>query len=226
MTYDNIKKGKFVSRPNRFIAHIEVDGKERICHVKNTGRCKEILVKGATVYVQELDKASRKTQYDLISVYKGNRLINIDSHAPNRIAAGLIPKIFCNVTFLKPEARFRDSRFDFYFETDAEKAFMEVKGVTLEEDGVVMFPDAPTVRGIKHIRELIQCVREGYHAYVLFVVQMNDVLYFTPNYRTHEEFGEVLEEAHKSGVKILAVDCIVTEHSMTPGKFIPIVYRC
>lgn len=205
MIYDNIKTAKFINRPNRFIANIHIDGKIQACHVKNTGRCKELLIEGALIYVEELNSSNRKTKYDLISVYKGDRLVNIDSQAPNRVFHEwlLERELFKNISLIKPECKYNKSRFDFYIEADNKKIFVEVKGVTLEENGVVMFPDAPTERGLKHLKELSDCIDEGYEAYVCFVIQMKDVLYFTPNYKTHEEFGQTLKEVSKKGVNII-----------------------
>lgn len=216
MKYNNMRHGVFISRPNRFIANVKINGKVEICHVKNTGRCRELLTDRARVIVQEFDSPNRKTRFDLINVYKGDRLINMDSQSPNRIFAEWAPKsgVFGNITLLRPETRFGNSRFDFYMEADGRKAFVEVKGVTLEEDGVVRFPDAPTERGVKHVRELIGCINEGYDAYVVFIVQMKDVLYFEPNWETHREFGEALREAAAHGVRVLAVDCEVTEDTI------------
>lgn len=217
MIYENIKKAKFINRPNRFIANIEIDGKHEVCHVKNTGRCKELLTEGVDIYVQEFNNSSRKTKYDLISVYKEDRLINIDSQAPNKVFYEYLINgfLFQNVKLIKPERKYKTSRFDFYIETDDKKIFVEVKGVTLEENGVVMFPDAPTERGLKHLNELADCIDEGYDAYVCFVIQMKDVLYFTPNYITHKEFGETLKDVKKKGVNILALDCDVTKDSLS-----------
>ena len=207
MTYNNIKRGIFLSRPNRFIAHIEIDGKEEICHVKNTGRCKELLIPGVRVLVQESSNPERKTKYDLISVYKGERLINMDSQAPNKVFAEWAGKYFKNISYIKPEARYKNSRFDFYIEAEGKKIFAEIKGVTLEDDGVVLFPDAPTERGVKHINELCSAIDDGYEAYIFFVVQMEGVRYFTPNKNTHPEFALALKEAEKKGVNICCVDC-------------------
>lgn len=223
MKYLNIKKGKFISRPNRFIAHIEIDGREEICHVKNTGRCKELLLSGATVFVQESDKAERKTKYDLISVLKGDMLINMDSQAPNKVMEEWLPKYFENITLIKPEAKYKNSRFDFYLEADGKKIFVEVKGVTLEENGVVMFPDAPTERGVKHLNELCECVKDGYEAYVFFVVQMEKADYFTPNRKTHHEFADALINAQKCGVNVCCVNCIVKEDELTVKEFLKII---
>lgn len=215
MKYENIKIGNFIERPNRFIAHIEVDGNLEICHVKNTGRCKELLIPNSKVFVQEFDSDKRKTKYDLISVYKENKLVNIDSQAPNKVVAEFLPKLFDDIKYIKPEAKYKNSRFDFYVETISDKIFLEVKGVTLEDNGVVLFPDAPTERGIKHINELIDCKKNGYLAYIIFVIQMEDVKYFTPNNITHEAFGVALKRAKDKGVEILAFDCKVTKDSIT-----------
>lgn len=223
MVYENIRKARFLERPNRFIAQVELDGKKQICHVKNTGRCKELLVPGVEIYVQEHDNSARKTKYSLIAVQKGKRLINIDSQAPNKAArewlekGGLFP-----LTRLQPESRYHDSRLDFYLEGEGRRAFMEVKGVTLEEDGVVLFPDAPTQRGIKHLRELSGCVKEGYEAYLLFVIQMKGVSYFTPNRSTHPQFADALAQAQAQGVQLIAMDCQVTPERMVLADFVEI----
>lgn len=220
MRYDNIHKGKFLSRPNRFIANVEIDGKAEVCHVKNTGRCKELLVEGCTVWLEHSDSESRKTAFDLVAVEKGDRLINMDSQAPNKaVGEWLREKMPFGEGFsVYPEKKYGNSRFDFYLESQDRKIFMEVKGCTLEKDGVVLFPDAPTLRGVKHIEELSHCLDEGYESYIMILVQMNDVKYFTPNYDTHPEFGEALEKASRKGVKILCYDCNVTHDSMTVGK--------
>ena len=216
MQYDNMVPGIFLARPNRFIAHIEIDGKPEICHVKNTGRCRELLPEGAKVWCQDADSPTRKTRYDLIAVQKGSRIINMDSQAPNAaarewLAAGGLGKI----ENLKPESRFGDSRFDFSFTKDGIPCFLEVKGVTLENEGICAFPDAPTERGAKHLKELTRLRKEGYGAYVLFVIQMSDVRYLHPNDATDPAFGAVLREAAKTGVEILAMDCAVTPDTMT-----------
>lgn len=220
MRYDNIHKGKFLSRPNRFIANVEIDGKAEVCHVKNTGRCKELLIEGCTVWLEHSDSASRKTAFDLVAVEKGDRLINMDSQAPNKaVGEWLREKMPFGESFsVYPEKKYGNSRFDFYLESQDRKIFMEVKGCTLEKDGVVLFPDAPTLRGVKHIEELSHCLDEGYESYIMILVQMSDVKYFTPNYDTHPEFGEALEKASRKDVKILCYDCNVTHDSMTVGK--------
>ena len=208
-------QGKFLARPNRFIAHIEIGGNPEICHVKNTGRCKELLQVGTKVYCQHFDKETRKTKYDLIAVEKGNRLINMDSQAPNTAAkewllAGGLGKI----TNLRSEVTHLDSRFDFSFTKDGKTCFLEVKGVTLENDGVCAFPDAPTTRGTKHLLGLTQAVQDGFGAYALFVIQMSDVSYLHPNDATDPAFGKALRQAQKAGVKILAMDCQIAPDTM------------
>lgn len=224
MQYQNIKKAQFLSRPNRFIAHIEIDGRPEICHVKNTGRCRELLTPGASIFVQEVNSVTRKTKYDLIGVYKGERLINIDSQAPNKVFHDWVSSgnYFNDIRLIKPECRYKNSRLDFYIETGRRRILVEVKGVTLEENGVVLFPDAPTERGVKHLADLCQCINEGYEAYIFFIVQMQDVRYFTPNYKTHRGFGEALQKAEKQGVKIIAFDCEVAADSIMAGEFVPV----
>lgn len=219
MEYPNIVEGTFISRPNRFIAQVEIGGREETCHVKNTGRCRELLVPGCTVYLVHSDNPARKTAYDLMTVQKGERLINMDSQAPNKVVQewleqGGLP----GVTLVRPETKYGQSRFDFYFEQGPRKAFMEVKGVTLEEDGVVRFPDAPTARGSKHLHELVKAHREGYDVYLFLVVQMADVDHFEPNWRTDPDFGQALLEAEAGGVKILCYDCDVTPQTLKIGK--------
>jgi sugar fermentation stimulation protein A len=211
MKYSNILEGKFISRPNRFIAHIEIDDKIEICHVKNTGRCKELLIPNATVFVQKNDNPKRKTKFSLIGVVKENRMINMDSQVTNKVVHEWMLKgnLFTDITLIKPETKYKNSRFDFYVETKNNKAFIEVKGVTLENKGIVKFPDAPTERGVRHIKELCDCIKEGYDAYVIFVIQMKDVFHFEPNVETHREFAEALRYAKEYGVNILAVDCEV-----------------
>lgn len=217
MKYKNTIEGIFISRPNRFIAHVSVNGATLICHVKNTGRCRELLVPGCRVILEDSNNPLRKTKYDLIAVYKGDKLINMDSQAPNKVvgewlAAGALSG---GVTLIKPECIYRNSRFDFYIEADGRKIFAEVKGVTLEENGVVLFPDAPTERGVKHINELIDAVKNGYEAYIFFVIQMRECLYFTPNEKTHPEFAEALRLAARSGVHIRALNCSVCEDEIS-----------
>ena len=215
MRYCNMIPGVFRLRPNRFISHIEIDGQMEICHVKNTGRCRELLIPGAQVWCQKSDNPNRKTKFDLIAVQKGDRLINMDSQAPNAAAREwLLAGGLGEISNLRPETFFRDSRFDFSFCKDGKQCFLEVKGVTLEHDGVCAFPDAPTERGARHLRELTQAAKEGYGAYVLFVIQMADVKYLHPNDTTDPTFGKALREAAKNGVAVLAIDCAVTEDSI------------
>ena len=224
MQYTNIMAGKFLARPNRFIAHVEIAGRVEIVHVKNTGRCKELLLPGVTVYVQHFPEGKRKTKYDLIAVEKQNILINMDSQAPNKVVQEWLveQEPFGKITYLKPECKHGDSRFDFYLETESKQMFIEVKGVTLEEKGVVMFPDAPTERGVKHLQELCHCLEQGYEAVIIFVVQMSGMGYFTPNRRTHAAFAEALERAEACGVRMLALSCAVTPESLAINGEIPI----
>ena len=265
MKYNQVVSGTFLQRPNRFIAHVLINGKEEICHVKNTGRCRELLIPGCTVYCAVSDNPQRKTKYDLIAVEKcienqivfansgipsqrvkstpeahSTLLVNMDSQAPNAavkewLRSGASP--FGNIDFLKPEYKYGNSRFDFYLEcktetkrtgtaptptenetTRSRKIFLEVKGVTLEDNGVVLFPDAPTERGVKHVRELIRCLEEGFETYVLFVVQMEHALYFIPNRKTHPQFADALCDAQNAGVHLLAFTCKVTPDEMKIDK--------
>ena len=223
MHYDSMVSGVFLARPNRFIAHVKIDGQTEVVHVKNTGRCRELLPVGAQVWCQHSANPNRKTKYDLITVKKVHRLINMDSQAPNLaakdwLAAGGLGEI----QNLRAETKHGDSRFDFSFIKDGKQCFLEVKGVTLENDGVCAFPDAPTERGAKHLRGLTEAAREGYGAYVLFVIQMTDVKYLHPNDATDPEFGKALREAAANGVEVLAVDCDVTIDEMNIGKFVPV----
>ena len=215
MRYENMVPGIFLARPNRFIAHVEIGGEMQICHVKNTGRCKELLPVGAKVWCQEFDSPTRKTKFDLITVKKGDRLINMDSQAPN-IAAGewLRNGGLGDISEIKPETTQGGSRFDFSFVKDGQKCFLEVKGVTLENDGVCAFPDAPTERGVKHLKELTELAQQGFGAYILFVIQMSDVKYLHPNDATDPAFGQALRQAQQAGVTLLAMDCAVTENTM------------
>ena len=215
MRYPNMVPGTFLTRPNRFIAHIEIDGQVEVCHVKNTGRCRELLPVGAKVWCQRSDNPNRKTKFDLITVQKGDRLINMDSQAPNTAAKEwLLAGGLGEVSDLKAETVHGDSRFDFSFIKDGRLCFLEVKGVTLEHDGVCAFPDAPTERGAKHVNGLAQATRDGFGAYVLFVIQMADVKYLRPNDETDPAFGVALREASANGVTVLAMDCAVTEDTM------------
>ena len=225
MKYNNILKGKFILRPNRFIAYVEIDGNEEVCHVKNTGRCKELLIPNATVFIQKNDNPKRKTKFSLIGVVKGDRMINMDSQVTNKVVHEWILKgnLLKDVTLIKPEAKYKNSRFDFYVETKHKKIFIEVKGVTLDNNGIVKFPDAPTERGVKHLRELIDCIKEGYDAYVIFVIQMKEVVHFEPNVETHKEFGDTLKYAKENGVNIVAVDCLVDEDSINIRDYVDVI---
>ena len=219
MRYENIVTGKFLARPNRFIAHVEIAGREEICHVKNTGRCRELLQPGVQVWCQQFDNPHRKTKYDLVAVQKGQRLINMDSQAPNAAAKQwLLAGGLGDISELKGEYTHGDSRFDFSFIKNGKRCFLEVKGVTLETDGVCAFPDAPTERGAKHLRGLTKLSQEGFGAYVLFVIQMTDVKYLHPNDATDPRFAQALREAAAAGVQVMAVDCTVTESGMSIGK--------
>lgn len=224
MKYADMKQGIFLKRPNRFIAHVQVNGKVEICHVKNTGRCRELLLEGARVLVQECDHPGRKTKYDLISVWKGERLINMDSQAPNKVFRewAETSDYFQGLRLIKPEQKYGNSRFDFYIETEERKLFVEVKGVTLEEDGIVRFPDAPTERGVKHLNELIACLADGYEALVVFIVQMKGVQHFEPNDAMHPEFGNALRALSACGGGVIAVDCLVTESALEPGELVEV----
>jgi len=228
MKYNSIIQGCFLERPNRFIAHVEIDGREVIAHVKNTGRCRELLIPGAVVYLQDwgADHTGRKTRYDLIAVRKGSLLVNMDSQAPNKVFAewagsgGFVSGLSC----LRPEAKWGNSRFDFYWEAeDGHRGFTEVKGVTLEHDGLVRFPDAPTERGVKHLEELILAREEGYDTAVCFVIQMEGMRVFSPNDETHPAFGTALRKAAGSGVRVVAVECHVTPDTLQITKEIPII---
>jgi sugar fermentation stimulation protein A len=233
MRYEEIKEGIFRSRPNRFLAWVEIDGEETLCHVKNTGRCKELLIPGVRVILEHQEKPGRKTAYSLIAVYKGQTLINTDSQAPNPVAEEWLrgrggDGVFGKILSVKREVTYGQSRFDFFMEIQGEKerpirpVFMEVKGVTLEEDGIARFPDAPTERGVKHVKELTLSVKEGYEAYLLFVVQMKGIRRVEPNWVTHPAFGQALEEAKQAGVRILAYDCQVTPDSLMLDGPVPV----
>lgn len=223
MKYDNMTPGVFLARPNRFIAHVELDGKEEIVHVKNTGRCRELLPAGAKVWCQRSDNPNRKTKFDLITVQKGERLINMDSQAPNAaVKEWLLAGGLGEIQNLRAETVHGDSRFDFSFTLDEKTCFLEVKGVTLEEDGICAFPDAPTERGVKHLRGLTRAAKEGYGAYVLFVIQMPDVKYLHPNDATDPAFGAALREAAANGVQVIAMDCAVAPDTMDIRLRVPV----
>lgn len=230
MKYKNIKAAEFISRPNRFIAKVLINGSEETVHVKNTGRCRELLTEGCTVYLEESDNPNRKTRYDLVAVEKLRSgkpplLVNMDSQIPNAAAEEWLRKgeLFSTQAVIRREFTYGESRFDFRIEDGGKVSFLEVKGVTLENDGTASFPDAPTERGVKHIHELIRAHREGFGAYILFVVQMKEIRELRPNDATHRAFGDALRLAEREGVKILAYDCIVTPDSMTIDK--PIFIR-
>lgn len=226
MRYERITQGSFLERPNRFLAYAELAGKKEVIHVKNTGRCAELLKPGAVIYVQESQNPERKTKWDLIAVEKGDRIINMDSQIPNRVVQDWIEEgnLFEDVRLVKPETTYCNSRFDLYVETgDKRKIFIEVKGVTLEENGVVRFPDAPSERAVKHLEELGHAVKEGYEAYVFFVIQMKGVRYFTPNRDTHPAFCDALKRAQAAGVHVLAYDCEVSADSIEVNEEVPVV---
>ena len=220
MRYSNVRAGRFLARPNRFVAHVELDGETVVCHVKNTGRCRELLVPGATVYLQESGNPARKTRFDLIAVDKGGLLINMDAQAPNQVfaewarAGHFVP----GLTLLRPETTWGNSRFDFYWEAGPRRGFVEVKGCTLEEDGHCRFPDAPTTRGVRHLQELEASLQEGYEAAVCFVIQMAGMKDFAPNDATHPEFGAALRQAAAAGVQVLALECTVTPDTLTMAE--------
>ena len=223
MRYGQMVKGKFLRRPNRFIAYVEIAGREEICHVKNTGRCRELLTPGAEVWCAVSDNPNRKTKYDLITVRKGDYLINMDSQAPNKAAQEWLEQGgFGKAELVRPEQKFGSSRFDFYLERGGKGMYLEVKGVTLEDGGVCRFPDAPTERGAKHLRELIAAKEAGFDAGVLFVIQMRPVRWLEPNDKTDPAFGKALREAAAAGVQVLAVDCAVTEDTMEIGDFVEV----
>ena len=221
MTYPTVRTGVFRARPNRFIAIVEVDGTDTVCHVKNTGRCKELLVPGCTVVLEQATNPDRKTPYDVIAVYKGDRLINMDSQAPNAVAADYLANRFPNAT-IRREVTYGESRFDFYVQNGEEQWFIEVKGCTLERENIGYFPDAPTERGVKHLRHLIRATEEGYKAAVLFVIQMEGIAAIRPNDATHPAFGDALRDAAKAGVEVWATDCTVTPESLTHRHPVPV----
>lgn len=225
MRYERIDKAVFLERPNRFIAYAEIGGKKETIHVKNTGRCAELLRPGVPVYVQKSDNPDRKTQWDLIAVEKGDLLVNMDSQIPNRVVQEWIEKgnLFGENPYVKPETTYGNSRFDLYVESGERKIFIEVKGVTLEEDGVARFPDAPSERAVKHVEELCHAVKEGYEAYIIFVIQMKHIRYFTPNMDTQPVFGEALKKARASGVRVLAYDSIVMPDRIELDEPVPVV---
>lgn len=226
MEYQHIQKAVFRARPNRFIAYVELEGRQETVHVKNTGRCRELLLPGSLVYMEESDNPARKTRYDLIAVEKGNLLVNMDSQAPNQLfrewaqAGNFRP----GMTLLRPETTWGKSRFDFYWEdARGRKGFVEVKGCTLEQNGHARFPDAPTERGVKHLEELIRARQSGYEAAVCFVLQMKGMKDFSPNDETHPAFGEALRKAAEAGVEILAYECSVLPERVEMTDPVPVV---
>lgn len=225
IVYENMVPGTFRARPNRFIAHVEIAGREEICHVKNTGRCKELLIPGARVYCQHHDDPGRKTKWSLIAVEKGERLINMDSQIPNKLAYDYVNQngLGFHPTFLKAEKTYGESRFDLYYEAGERKGFVEVKGVTLEQDGVARFPDAPTQRGRKHLLELQKAASEGYEAWILFVIQMAGIRHFEPNFATDPDFSEALRQVSQNGVRVKAVECAVTPDTLSITKEIRVL---
>ena len=226
MRYERIRTGRFLLRRNRFVAEVEIDGEVVDCHVKNTGRCRELFLSGVKVVLQESDNPNRKTRYDLIAVYKNGQLINVDSQVTNTVVEEWVKEsgYFQNLKLVKREVTYGKSRFDLYVEYGEDKrAFIEVKGVTLEENGVAHFPDAPTLRGVKHVEELITCMQEGYEAYLFFVVQMKCIKHVEPTWKTHPEFGHALQKAADAGVHLLAYDCLMTEDSIRADQPLPVV---
>lgn len=225
MQYQNVVEGVFQARPNRFLAVVQLDGKKELCHVKNTGRCKELLISGNRVALELSQNVQRKTKYDLIAVYRTDRWVNMDSQVPNTVVSQWMREgnLFSKEAIVVREKRYGNSRFDLYVEDGERKAFIEVKGVTLEENQVARFPDAPTQRGVKHIEELIKCVEDGYEAYLIFVIQMKGVQVLKPNWSTHRQFGEALWRARQAGVKILGYDCRVGADFIHLDQPIPVI---
>ena len=225
--YEKMKQGAFLARPNRFVAHVRLDGQEEICHVKNTGRCRELLLPGAEVWCQHHDDPGRKTAWSLITVRKGERLVNLDSQVPNKLALDYVKQggLGFAPQMVKPEQTYGNSRFDLYYEAGERRGFVEVKGVTLEEGGVARFPDAPTQRGRKHLLELQAAVEAGFDAWVLFVIQMADIRRFEPNWPRDPDFAEALCRAAEHGVQVRAVECIVTEDSLAITKEVPVALK-
>lgn len=223
MRYGEILPAVFLSRPNRFIAHVLVEGEEVVCHVKNTGRCRELLRPEARVWLEKGTNPKRKTAYDLVTVEKGRRLVNMDAQAPNKIFGEWALQLEAGIRSVRPEVAFGDSRLDFLLETEQGRHYVEVKGVTLEEGGHVFFPDAPTERGVRHLHTLMRAVEQGHRATVFFVVQMADVLDFSPNDSTDPAFGQALRQAAAAGVQVLAFTCQVTPEEVTMDHQIPVI---
>ena len=225
--YEKMKQGVFLARPNRFVAHVRLDGREEVCHVKNTGRCRELLLPGAEVWCQHHDDPGRKTAWSLITVRKGERLVNLDSQVPNKLALDYVKQggLGFAPQMVKPEQTYGNSRFDLYYEAGERRGFVEVKGVTLEDGGVARFPDAPTQRGRKHLLELQTAVEAGFDAWVLFVIQMADIRRFEPNWPRDPDFAEALCRAAEHGVQVRAVECFVTEDSLAITKEVPVALK-
>ena len=225
--YEKMKQGVFLARPNRFVAHVRLDGQEEICHVKNTGRCRELLLPGAEVWCQHHDDPGRKTAWSLITVRKGERLVNLDSQVPNKLALDYVKQggLGFAPQMVKPEQTYGNSHFDLYYEAGERRGFVEVKGVTLEDGGVARFPDAPTQRGRKHLLELQTAVEAGFDAWVLFVIQMADIRRFEPNWPRDPDFAEALCRAAEHGVQVRAVECFVTEDSLAITKEVPVALK-
>ena len=225
MRYNSIRKATFIDRPNRFIANVDIDGATHTVHVKNTGRCRELLIPGVTVYLDRPEGRARRTEYDLVAVEKVREgkeplIINMDSQMPNDAVAEWLPAsgLFGKDAVIHREYTVGSSRFDFMIEDGDDICYLEVKGVTLEEDNVAMFPDAPTERGIKHLSELAELSHKGYRAYVVFLIQMKGVIAFRPNDRTHKAFGDALRAADLAGVRIIVLDSLVTPDSLKPDQ--------
>ncbi len=225
--YKKTVKSTFVERINRFVAKVILNGNEETVHIKNTGRCKELFVPGTNVYLSYSDKENRKTKYDLVAVLKkdNNKVVNVDSQIPNTVAAEWISAsaLFSENAIIRKEVNFMKSRFDLYIEDGSRKAFIEVKGVTLEENGVALFPDAPTKRGVKHLYELVAAKKLGYEAYILFVIQMEDISVFTPNFKTDTDFANALKFADENGVRIIAINCMVAPNDIKAKNVIPVI---
>lgn len=227
MKYDNIIEATFIKRPNRFLAHVLIDGREELAHVKNTGRCKEILIEGTKVFLETSKNPHRKTAYSLIAAYKGDMLINIDSQVPNTVVYDAVKegkiKYLTDVKYIKKESTYGNSRFDIYFEKEKTKGYIEVKGVTLEKDGIAMFPDAPTERGRKHLLEMTDAVSKGYEGFIIFLIQFKGVKHFTPNKSTDPEFAKALSYCSENGVKVLAYDSIVKKNEIIISEEVKII---
>lgn len=224
MKYDNIAPAVFISRPNRFVAQVELAGKPVICHVKNTGRCRELLLPGVQVWLTHSENPQRKTAWDLVTVEKAGQLINLDSSAPNSVFGEFARRgtFLPETQWVRSEVRYGDSRFDFAVMAGEQLHYIEVKGVTLEDEGAVFFPDAPTLRGEKHVRELIRAKQAGFGAHLVFVIQMERARYFAPNARTHPDFARALADAQAAGVDIRAYCCRVTPDSLELGAPVPV----